>query len=543
VPGRALPNPEIADRLEAYAALLELAEADRFAVRAYRRAADLIRSTRAPVDELVRAGRARELRGIGPGIEARLRELVETGRLAEADELEAILQPELVGLARYLGVGTRRFLEIAGALGVRSAAEFREAAEAGRLKDARGVGAKTEARLLAALARERPARGLQLPRARALCEAVAAQLGGTVAGDARRWRDVCETLSVVCAAADARPVLDRFEALPEILTVIRRSPRAVLGATAEGAAVELVVAPPAAFGTELVRATGAPAYAQALEPLPVAATEEEVYAALGIPWCPPELRERPFAGEPPALVELGDVRGDLHVHTVWSDGRATVREMAIAARDRGYDYVAICDHTPSVGAVPGLTADDLRRQGEEIHAVNEELAPFTVFRGVECDIRTDGSLDLPDDVLAELDWVQASVHAGQRSPGKELTRRVREAMSHPAVDCLSHPKGRIVNFRPPNALDLDEILEVAAATGIALEVNGLPDRLDLCGEDVAAAVAAGVPIVVSTDAHSVAGLANMQLAVATARRGGARAIDVVNARPSAPIRSAERRRS
>jgi DNA polymerase (family 10) len=217
--------------------------------------------------------------------------------------------------------------------------------------------------------------------------------------------------------------------------------------------------------------------------------------------------------------------------------------MALAARDRGYDYVAICDHTPSVGAVPGLTADDLRRQGEEIHAVNEELAPFTVLRGVECDIRADGSLDLPDDVLAELDWVQASVHAGQRSPAADLTRRVREAMSHPAVDCLSHPKGRIVNYRPPNTLDLDEILEVAVATGVALEVNGLPDRLDLAGEDVAAAVAAGVPIVVSTDAHSVAGLANMQLAAATARRGGARAIDVVNTRPSAPLRSRDRRRS
>jgi DNA polymerase (family 10) len=222
------------------------------------------------------------------------------------------------------------------------------------------------------------------------------------------------------------------------------------------------------------------------------------------------------------------MRGDLHCHTTWSDGKASVREMAEAARDRGYEYLAVCDHTPSVRVVPGLDAEALRRQGEEIAAVNEALAPFRVLRGAECDILPDGLLDLPDDVLGELDWVQASLHAGQRRSRQELTKKVTEALRHPAVSCLSHPTGRLIGHRPPNALDLERVFEVALETGVALEVNGLPDRLDLSGENARLAREAGIPIVVSTDAHSVRGLGNMRLAVATARRGWLTAADVVN---------------
>jgi DNA polymerase (family 10) len=204
--------------------------------------------------------------------------------------------------------------------------------------------------------------------------------------------------------------------------------------------------------------------------------------------------------------------------------------MAVAARDLGYEYLAICDHTPNVRVVPGLDADALRRQGEEIAEVNARVAPLRVLRGTECDIRADGTLDLPDDVLAELDWVQLSLHAGQRQPADVLTRKVVEAMRHPAVRCLSHPKGRIINHRPPNALELERVLEVALEEGVAIETNGLPDRLDLRDVEVREAVEAGVPIVCSTDAHSVRGLANMRLSVATARRGWATARDVLNAR-------------
>jgi DNA polymerase (family 10) len=520
-------NLAIAERLEAFAALLDLAGASYYTARAYRRAADLIRTTPAPVADLVRTGRVRELRGIGPGIERRLVELVETGRIAELDELEREVQPQIVGLGRFLGLSAQRSVEIAKALGVATPEEFRAAARAGRLREVPGIGPKREAAILAALEREerpRPPRGLLLNRARALVDPIAAALRGVAAGDPRRWRDLCERLSIVSSDNSA---LDRFRQLPEIVAVVDET----VGVTVEGVPVELVVAPHERLGTELVRATGSDEYVSALEPLPTGTTEEEVYAALEIPWCPPELREEPFRGKPPALLELADVRGDLHCHTTWSDGRASVLEMGEAARARGYEYLAICDHTPSVGAVPGLTADMVRRQGEEIAAANQALASFRILRGIECDILRDGSLDLPDDVLAELEWVQASVHGGQRMPARELTKRTVEAMRNPHVRCLSHPKGRIINHRPENALDLDRVFEVALRTGVALEVNGLPDRLDLRGEHVRRAVEAGVKIVVSTDAHSVRGLGNMELAVHTARRGWATAADIVNTRP------------
>ena len=218
-----------------------------------------------------------------------------------------------------------------------------------------------------------------------------------------------------------------------------------------------------------------------------------------------------------------------------SGGRASVVEMGRAARGRGYDYLAICDHTPAVGAVRGLTADDVRRQAEEIAAANAALGPFRVLRGIECDILPDGRLDLPDNVLADLEWVQASVHGGQRMPKREMTKRVEEALRNPSVRCLSHPKGRYINRRPENALDLERVFEVALEERVALEVNGLPPRLDLSGEHVRDALRAGVEIVCSTDAHSVAGLGNMGLSVATARRGWATAADVVNTRPLGAI--------
>ena len=522
-----IDNPAIAERLEAFAALLDLAGASYYTARAYRRAADLVRSTPAPVADLVRAGRVRELRGIGPGIERRLAELVETGRIEELDELERTVQPEIVGLGRFLGLSAKRSVDIAAALGVTTVAEFREAARAGRLRSVPGIGAKREATLLAALEKEerpRPRRGLLLNRARALVEPIAEAVNGAVAGDPRRWRDSSERLSIVSMDNSA---LDRFRQLPQIVAVVDET----VGVTVEGVPVELVVADPAEYGTQLVRATGSEEYVAALEPLPSGASEEEVYAALGVPWCPPELREEPHREQPPALLELADVRGDLHCHTTYSDGRASVLEMGEAARERGYEYLAICDHTPSVGAVPGITGKELRRQAEEIAAANERLAPFRILCGIECDILRDGSLDLPDSVLAELDWVQASVHGGQRMPRRELTKRTVEAMRNPHVRCLSHPKGRLINHRPENALDLDRVFDVALETGVALEVNGLPDRLDLSGEHVREAISAGVKIVVSTDAHSVRGLGNMELAVHTARRGWATPADILNTRP------------
>jgi DNA polymerase (family 10) len=530
----ALDNAEIADRLDAFAAVLELGEANSYTIRAYRRAAETVRHSGVSVAELVAAGRGRELRGIGRGIEARLHELVTTGQIAEQVELERELVPDLVGLGRYLGLSARRVLDIARALDVRTAEQLREAAAAGRLHDVPGIGPKTEAQIVTALAQEseaRSSRGLWLNRARELVGQIAHGLDAGPAGDVRRWCDSCRRLAVVRAAARPAAVLARFVELPQIVAVIEQGERHAVGVTLDGIPVELTVPAPRSFGTALVRATGSAEYVAALEPLPEGASEAAMYADLGVPWCPPELREQPFRGQPPALLEVEQIRGDLHCHTTWSDGRASVAEMAGAARARGYEYLAICDHTPAVGAVPGLTADEVRRQGEEIAAANAELAPFRVLRGIECDILPDGRLDLPDDVLAELEWVQASVHGGQRMARREMTKRVEEALHHPAVRCLSHPTGRIIDRRPENALDLERIFELARDRGVALEVNGLPARLDLSGEHVRDALRAGVRIVCSTDAHSPAGLESMILSVATARRGWATPADVLNTGP------------
>jgi DNA polymerase (family 10) len=525
-------NDAIADRLLSYSALLDLADASPYAARAYRRAAEIVRTTPAPVAELVRSGRVRELRGIGPGIERRLRELVETGDIAELRELETELNPELVGLGRLLGLSSRRVLEIGKALGVRTADEFRAAAEEGRLTGVPGVGKKTESTILAALAEPpRARRGLTLNRARPLVQAIADALDGHMAGDPRRYRELSFDLAVVCAADDPAPVLDSFTRLPLIVAIVEREERCAVGVTVEGVPIELTVASPHRFGTELLRATGSPEYVALLGELLDGPTEEAVYAALGQPWIPPELREIPQHEIPGSLIELGDIRGDLHCHTMWSDGKASVLEMGEAARDRGYDYLAICDHTAAVTVVPGLGADEVRRQGEEIARANEQLAPFRILRGIECDIRPDGTLDLDDDVLAELDWVQISLHAGQRRSGEELTRIVTEAMRNPYASGLSHPKGRILNHRPENALDLDAVFETALETGVALEINGLADRLDLSHDHAADALAAGVDLVLNSDSHSTVGLASIEYSVATARRAATRRERVVNTRP------------
>jgi DNA polymerase (family 10) len=528
-------NADYGAKLDALATLLELADANPYSVRAYRRAAELVRESPVSLADLVRSGRVRELRGVGPSIEARLGELVETGELRELRELEERVSPDLVGVGRMLGLSAKRSAQIGAALGVRTLDELRVAAAAGRLREVPGIGPKTEQKLRAALAREpaeqAPARALLLNRALALEAEIAHGLDAEPAGDPRRFRDRCEHLAVIAAADDPAETVKRFEELPQIVALVAREERLAVGVTVEGIGVELHVPPSSSAGTALVRATGAPAYVEALEPLPEAPTEPEVYDRLGIPWCPPELREQPFRGEPPPLVDLTDIRGDLHSHTTWSDGRGTVEEMGRAARERGYDYLAICDHTVSVSVVPGLTADDVRRQSEEIAAANDVLAPLRILRGIECDIRADGELDLPDDVLAELDWVMASVHAGQRGSREQLTARTLSAVYNPYVSAISHPTGRLIDRRPPNAVDLDRLFAACIETGTALETNGLPDRLDLKDEHIRRAIEAGIAIVCSTDAHSTRGLGGMVLAVGTARRGWATAADIVNTRP------------
>ncbi len=523
-----LENSRVAATLDEYAALLDLAGASPYSARAHRKAAALIRDLPVSVAALVRAGRVRELRGVGPSIEARLVELVETGCIAELEELRHSTAPELVAVGRLVGFGPGLAASIASTLEIQTASELLAAAREGRLRDVPGIGPATEARILEGLTNppERPRNRLLLNRARDVSRAIADGVGGHVAGAARRWADSADRLAVVVATGDADDIRARFAALPEIVTMI--SPDE--GLTGDGIPVDLFVTKRERFGTTLLRATGPHEYVASLEPLPDAPDEESLYRLLDRPELPPELRDSPPPTPTPRLLCVKDIRGDLHCHTVWSDGRATVRAMAEAALERGYEYLAICDHTTNVRVVPGLDADDVRRQGEEIDAVNAAVAPFRVLKGIECDILPDGSLDLPDDVLAELDWVQISLHAGQRAPRRELTARVVHAMEHPSARCLSHPTGRLIGYRPENALDLEQTIEASLRTDVALEINGLPNRLDLDAEKTRVAIEAGVAIVCSTDAHSVAGLDNMTLSVHTARRGHAGREHVVNTR-------------
>ena len=327
-----------------------------------------------------------------------------------------------------------------------------------------GIGPKIEAQIVSALAREteaRSPRGMWLNRARDLVGGIARALDAEPAGDVRRWRDSCHRLAVVRAAQRPDAVLARFAELPQIVAVIEQGERHAVGVTVDGVPVELTVPEPDQFGTALVRATGSPDTLRRSSRFPPGPTRTRSTARWVCPGARPSCARRRSAASRrawsrssrSAVICTVTRRGP-------TAGRASWRWAGPRSR-RGYEYLAICDHTPAVGAVEGLTADDVRRQGEEIEAANAELAPFRVLRGIECDILPDGRLDLADDVLAELDWVQASVHGGQRMPRAEMTKRVEEALRHPAVSCLSHPTGRLINRRPENALDLDRIFDVA----------------------------------------------------------------------------------
>ena len=553
------------------AAHLELRGESTFKSRAYEQAATaLLGVDTDDLAPLYRSGELARTRGLGPATLSVVRDLIETGESSYLEQLRTTTPSGLIDLMRVPGLGTAKIHKLHEALGIDSIESLEEAARDGRVAKLPRYGPKTAEKILRGIERLRAAGSQRLyprgaeegARVLAMVRAHPDVLAAEVAGSIRRRRETVGDVDVVAACGTApKRVATSFANAPGVRSAKAKSSGSVAITYVDGTCIDLHCVAREDFAIALWRATGSADHLDAVAArlaergftldgdrllderhgvVPIA-DEETLYAHAGLAFVPPELREgrgeieAAAAGPLPALIELADIRGVLHCHSTWSDGKATILEMATAARELGYEYVAICDHTPNVRVVPGLDADDLRRQGEEIAAVNEELAPFRVLRGTEVDIRADGMLDLPDDVLAELDWVQLSLHAGQRQGRAELTRKVTEAMRHPAVRALSHPKGRIINHRPPNELDLERTFEVALETGVALETNGLPDRLDLSGPEIKQAIEAGVPIVVSTDAHSVRGLENMRLAVHTARRGWATAADVVNTRPLSEV--------
>ncbi|HYY75903.1 MAG TPA: DNA polymerase/3'-5' exonuclease PolX [Gaiellaceae bacterium] len=565
-------NAELAERFELLADLLELDGADAFRLAAYRRAATRIRESAVPVAQLAVDGKATKLSGIGTTIENKIVELVETGDLAALAKLRDRLPAGLVEVMHVPGLGPKTARKLWAELGVQSLDDLRVAAEGERLRALPGLGPKTEEKVLKSLSKpaSSAATGRTLlgrvlaPVRQAVAELHESGLAERVseAGSVRRRCETVRDLDLIATAADPGGLTSFFAERPWVAEVVARGSTKAAVVSHDGLRFDLRVVPPESYGNLLQHFTGSKAHNVALREDAVrrglsiseygvqhvengetftAEGEEELYAHLGYAWIPPELRENRGEleaardGGLPRVVELADLRGDLHMHTDWSDGRGTLEEMVLAAQGLGHRYVAICDHARR------LRDGRLERQAEEIAALNETLSRPRVLSGIEVDIRGDGSLDMDDEALAERDWVMASIHAGFDQPRERLTERLLAAMDNPHVDCLGHPTGRKINRRAPYELDWERVLEHAVATGTFLEINAQPDRLDLTDTHARAAAEAGVGIVISTDAHRVHELTNLELGVAQARRGWIRPEQVVNARSWRDVRKLMKR--
>ncbi|HYH58629.1 MAG TPA: DNA polymerase/3'-5' exonuclease PolX [Thermoleophilaceae bacterium] len=546
-------NAELALHFDELADLYELDGAIVHRVLAYRNAAKAIREAGASVAEMTRAGTVTELPGIGKTIEEKLTTLLETGSIPSAEKLKAKYPPGLVEITRLPGLGPKRARKLFDEVGIASIEDLKKAAEEQRLREIRGFGPKAEESVLLALAagedgRPKPklllSRALQI--AEALRDALREQPGADrveLAGSARRWTETCKDIDLVATASDPRALADAFCTLPLIAEASSPGEAGARGITHNGISVDLRIVSPENFGNLIQHLTGSKQHNEALRTAAVkrgfhvseygvtddstetthaCATEEEVYELLGMDWIPPELRENRGELEAarkhklPALVELADIRGELHCHSTASDGRNTIEQMAEAARERGYSYIAITDHSASHGFGNDVQPDELRAQIEHIRSL--DLDGITVLAGSEVNIHTDGSLDYENDLLAELDWVVASMHTSFRIAEKEMTARMITAMEHPLVDAIGHPTGRLIDRREPYGLDLEQIVEAAIRTGTFLEINGNPDRRDLNEWNARLAAERGAMLVIDSDAHGVNTLANVRYGVATARR-------------------------
>jgi DNA polymerase (family X) len=559
---RVLPsNAELAEQLELLADLLELDGADAFRLTAYRRAATRIRESAVPVAQLALDQKATRLSGIGTTIESKIVEYTETGDLSALAKLRDRLPAGLVEVMHVPGLGPKTARKLHTELGVGSLADLQKAAECEQLRTLPGLGPKTEEKVLAALAKPRAKveRKTLLGRVLPAVEQAVDELRQhpvaervSEAGSVRRRCETVRDLDIIATASDPGALTSYFAELPWVAEVVAKGSTKANVVSHDGLRFDLRVVPPESYGNLLQHFTGSKAHNVAIREEAVgrklsvseygvknmetgevfhAEDEEALYAFLGYEWIPPELRENRGElaaarnGGLPRLVELDDMAGDLHSHTDWSDGRGTLEEMVAAARALGRRYLAICDHARR------LREGRLERQAEAIAAVNEAVSGIRVLSGVEVDIRADGSVDMTDEELAARDWVMASVHSGFDKPRDELTKRIAAGMEHPHVDCIGHPTGRKINRRDAYDVDFEALLEKALETGTFLEINSQPDRLDLIDTHARAAAEAGVPIVVSTDAHRAHELDYLVLGVAQARRAWLTREQVVNARP------------
>lgn len=560
-----MTNAEIASVFDQIADVLEFQDANPFRVRAYRNAARTIGAMPESAEAILAdPGRSlTDIPGIGKDLAEKVAELVRTGTLAMLEELLEEVPQSVLAMLRVPGLGPKRAAALYHQLNVKDLAELREACQQHRVRDLKGFGAKTEEAILSGLeiAAEAQKRTYWAEADR-IAQAILEHLRRCraietieIAGSYRRRKDTVGDLDVLVIARDPGEAMDCFAAYPSIAQIAARGDTKMSVRLDTGLQVDLRVVPPESFGAALQYFTGSKEHNIVLRGMAKARglkineygvfrgqrqiagrTEEEVYEALGLPCFPPELREarQEFewaeAGELPKLVELDDIRGDLHMHSTWSDGMATIDQLAAAARQRGLKYIAITDHSKRATIAGGLDAASLRRQWAEIDKSQGEIGGVKILKGVEVDILERGGLDLPDDVLAEADWVVASVHFGQYQSREQITRRVLGALENPHVHAIAHPTGRLIGERKAYEIDLDAVLRAARDFGKMMELNAHPKRLDL--DDVACAKARtyGVPVVISTDAHSVTGLEAMRYGVLQARRGGLTRHHVANTR-------------
>ncbi len=573
-----MQNAEIAAALDEIADLLEFEGANQFRVRAYRNASRVIHDLAEPAERIVAdANRSlTELSGVGAELAEKIATLVRTGSIPALVELRAKVPESVLALLRIPGLGPKKAAVLFKELSIATLDQLRAACEAHRVRELKGFGAKTEETILAGigLAASPEAQRMYWNDADAIAQTILAHLRACqsirqmdTAGSYRRGKETIGDLDIVVESADGAEAMDRLGEMPDVENVLGRGDTKMSVRLVRGLQVDLRIVPEKSYGAALLYFTGSKQHNIVLRGLAkdrglkineygvfrvaknaadddepteqyvCGRTEAEVYEQLELPWIPPELREARLEWDwakldpLPKLLEAADIQGDLHMHTTESDGKATLAEMVAAARQRGLKYIAITDHSQRTSMAHGLDGTRLRRQWEEIDRLNETLCGFRVLKGVEVDILEKGGLDLTDDVLAEADWVVASVHYGQNQPEDKITRRIVEALENPHVAAIAHPTGRLIGRRQPYKVDLEAVYAAAAAHGKILELNANPARLDLNEIHCAAAKARGIPIVISTDAHSTTGLDMLRCGILQARRAGLTKADVANARP------------
>ena len=560
-----MTNADIARVFDEVADLLDFQSANPFRVRAYRNAARTIGDLTEPVQAVLADPERKltDLEGIGSDLAEKIVTLVDTGDLPMRQELLATTPQSVLALLRIPGLGPKKAAVLHKELHIATLDQLKEACLSQKVRELKGFGAKTEATILQGLELASTAHvRMYWAEADAIAQALVEHLRscGSIeqlspAGSYRRGRDTVGDLDLLVVSSDVAEVMDRFAEFSDIASTIVRGETKMSVRLANGLQVDLRVVPAESFGAALQYFTGSKDHNVIVRGMAksrglkvneygvfrddqyvAGRTEEEVYATLDLPCFPPELREarREFQwaeqGPLPQLIEQADIRGDLHMHTTESDGKHTLEEMVAAAQARGLKYIAITDHSKRVSMANGLDGARLRQQWAAIDTLNQRLKGFTVLKGVEVDILEKGGLDLPDDVLQEADWVVASVHYGQNQPREQITQRILEAVANPHVSAIAHPTGRLINRRKPYEVDLDAVFKAARQHGKLMELNANPMRLDLDDIACAAAKEHGVPIVISTDAHSTDGLDALRYGILQARRAGLTKTDVANTR-------------